>query len=463
MGVIQYIVDLGASVMLPIVILILGLVLGQGIGKSLRAGITIGIGFVGINLVISLLTENLGAAAEAMAENFNLGLNVVDLGWPGTSPMAWASDLGLIAIPVAIGVNIVMLVLKMTRVVNVDIWNIWHMAFTGAIVQTATGSFYMGILGVVVHAILAYKLGDMFGSVTDEYFGLEGISIPHGSSAYMGIFASPIDDLIEKIPGVNKINITSDKIEQRLGVLGQPTIVGAFLGLVIGLLAGYEIGDSLQLAIQMAAVMVLMPMVVKLIMEGLIPISEAARNLLDKHFKGSELRIGLDPALLLGDAQVIAASLIFVPLTILIAVIVPGNQVLPFGDLATIGFFIAMAVGVHKGNLFRTLISGSVIMFITIWISNQMITLQTMLGQNVGLVGAGERVSSLDQAGSPITYLLANGLTFEMGMGFFIILALYIAAFVYTFIKYKRNTLYVETEELEGDELGEGISRNQEA
>lgn len=441
MGVIQYIVDLGASVMLPIVIFILGLLLRQGIGKSLRSGITIGIGFVGISLVISLLTKNLGAAAEAMAKNFNLGLNVVDVGWPGTSPMAWASDLGLIAIPVAIAVNIVMLLLKMTRVVNVDIWNIWHMAFTGAIVQIATGNLYLGILGVIVHAVIAYKLGDMFGNVTDNYFGLEGIAIPHGSSAYMGIFAAPIDDLIEKIPGLNKINITSEKIEQRLGVLGQPTIIGAILGFAIGMLARYTVGESLQLAIQMAAVMVLMPMVVKLIMEGLIPISEAARKLLDKHFKGSGLKIGLDPALLLGDSQVIAAGLVFVPLTILIAVIVPGNQVLPFGDLATIGFFVAIAVGVHKGNLFRTLISGSVIMFITIWISNQMINLQTMLGRHVGLVGSGERVSSLDQAGSPITYLLTKGITFEMGVGFFIILALYIASFVYTFIKYKRRTL----------------------
>ena len=450
MAIIQYIVDLGASVMLPIVIMILGLLLGQGIGKSLRSGITIGIGFVGIGLVISLLTDNLGAAAEAMAKNFNLGLNVVDLGWPGTSPMAWGSDLGLIAIPIAIAVNIIMLVFQMTKVVNVDIWNIWHMAFTGAIVQVATGNFYLGILGVVVHAVIAYKLGDMFGQVTDDYFGLEGISIPHGSSAYMGVFAAPIDDLIEKIPGVNKINITSEKIEEKLGVLGQPTIVGAVLGFIIGLLAKYSVADSLQLAIQMAAVMVLMPMVVKLIMEGLIPISEAARKLLDKHFKGSELKIGLDPALLLGDSQVIAASLLFVPLTILIAVIVPGNQVLPFGDLATMGFFIAIAVGVHKGNLFRTLISGSVIMYVTIWISNQMINLQTQLGQNVGLVAQGERVSSLDQAGSPITYLLAKGITLETGFGFFVIFFVYITCFVYTFIKYKRQTLYIEID-------GEGV------
>lgn len=449
---IQYIVDLGASVMLPIIIFLIGLLLRQGVGKSLKSGLTIGVGFIGIGLVVDLLNENLGPAAQGMAANFNLGLSVVDLGWPGTSPMAWSSNMGLIAIPVAILVNIVMLLLKMTRVVNVDIWNIWHMAFTGALVQIATGSFWLGIVGVIVHAAIAYKLGDMFGQVTDGYFGLEGIAIPHGTSAYMGVFAAPIDDLFDKIPGINKININGEKIEEKLGSFGDPTFIGAILGLIIGLLAGYPVGDALLLGVQMAAVMVLMPVVVKLIMQGLIPISDAAKKILDKRFKGENFRIGMDPALLLGDQQVISASLLFIPLTLLIAAIVPGNEVLPFGDLATIGFFVAMTVAVHKGNLFRTLFSGSIIMFITIWISNQMISLQTTLGQNVGLVEQGERVSSLDQAGSPITYLLTKGLTLEMGIGFFIILVIYVFCFFYTFMKYKKKNLYVEdeSEDIEG-------------
>lgn len=446
MAVIQYIVDLGASVMLPIVIFIIGLLLRQGVGKSLRSGLTIGIGFIGIGLVVDLLNLNLGPAAQAMAERFNLGLSVVDLGWPGTSPMAWASSLGLIAIPIAIVVNIIMLVFRMTKVVNVDIWNIWHMAFTGAIVYVATGNYTLGIVGVIVHAVIAYKLGDIFGPITDRYFGLYGIAIPHGTSAYMGIFAAPIDDLIEKIPGLRKINIDSDKISERLGVFGEPTIIGAILGFVIGLLAGYPVGEALQLSVQMAAVMVLMPMVVKLIMQGLLPISESAKEMLEKRFSGGNFRIGLDPALLLGDSQVIAAGLLFVPITLIIAALVPGNQVLPFGDLATIGFFIAMAVAVHKGNLFRTLITGSIIMYITVWISNQMINLQTALGQSVGLVEDGTRVSSLDQAGSPITYALAKGFSLEMGIGFFIIVALYLFAFIYTYLKYKR-TWSKETEQ----------------
>lgn len=448
MQAIQYIVDLGPTVMLPLIIFIIGLLLRQGVGKSLRSGLTVGIGFVGINLVISLMTQNLGDAAKSMADNYNLGLNVIDLGWPGTAPMAWGSDMGLIAIPIAIGVNILMLVTKMTKVVNVDIWNIWHMAFTGAMVQVATGSFVYGIIGIIVHSAIIYKLGDVFTPVTDEYFGLEGIAMPHGTSAYMGVIAKPIDDLIEKIPGLNKITLTPDRIEERLGVFGQPTIVGAILGFVIGLLARYPIGQAATLAVQMAGVMVLMPMVVKLIMEGLIPISESARAMLDKRFSGGDFRIGLDCALMLGDPAVVASSMLFVPLTILIAVLLPGNNILPFGDLATIGFFVAIAVGVHKGNIFRTLFSGTVIMTMTLWIANQMASVQQALGQQVGLTQAGEQISSMDQAGSPLTYLLTKGFTLEMGVGFFVIAVLYGFFVFYTYAKYKQGKLYVETDEI---------------
>ncbi|MDR1077444.1 MAG: PTS galactitol transporter subunit IIC [Propionibacteriaceae bacterium] len=446
MEVLRYIIDLGPSVMLPAIIFILGLILRRGVGQSIVAGLTIGVGFVGINLVIGLLTGSLGPAAEAMADRFDFGLSVVDVGWPGTSPMVWASTMGLAAIPVAIGVNLVMLLVRATRVVNVDIWNIWHMAFTGVIVQLATGNFVLGLAGVAVHAILAYKLGDMFGPVTDRYFGLEGVAIPHGTSAYMGVLAAPIDDLLGKIPGLRRINITTDQLSQKAGVFGQPIVIGTILGLAIGLLAGYPVKQSLQLAVKMGGVILLMPMVVKLIMQGLMPIAEAARSQLQKRFKNAEYRIGLDPALLLGDPQVVAAGLLFVPLTLIIAVLMPGNEILPFGDLATIGFFVAIAVGVHKGNIFRTLISGSLIMAITIWIATHMVDLQTALAREVGLLGQVGRVGSLDQGGSPITYLLARGVTGQVGLGFAIIAVLYVGAFVYTFVKYRRGTLYLAPE-----------------
>lgn len=421
----RYILDLGPTVMLPIVIIIFSLLLGMKLGDSFKSGIHIGIGFVGIGLVIGLMLDSIGPAAKAMAEQFQINLHVVDIGWPGSSPMTWASQIALIAIPIAIGVNIVMLLTRMTRVVNVDIWNIWHMTFTGAMVHLATGSYWLGMLGVVVHAAFAYKLGDWFAKDTRDFFGLEGIAIPHGTSAYMGPIAVLVDTIIEKIPVLKRIHFSADDVQKRFGPFGEPVTVGFVMGLIIGALASYDLKNILQLAVKTAAVMLLMPRVIKPIMDGLTPIARHARKRLQERFGGQEFLIGLDPALLLGHTAVVSASLIFIPLTILIAVIVPGNQVLPFGDLATIGFFVAIAVAVHQGNLFRTLISGFIIMSMTLWIATQTIGLHTQLAANAGTLKAGGVVASMDQGGSPLTYLMVQLLTWQNVMGLLVIGAIY--------------------------------------
>lgn len=435
----QYIIDLGAAVMLPLVIFVIALLFGVKIGKAFYSAISIGIGFVGIGIIVDFMNAQIGPAAQAMAENFGLNLTVIDLGWPGMSPITWASSIALVAIPIAVVVNIIMLVLKMTRVVNVDIWNVWHMTFTGAIAYVATGNYWIGILGVVVHAIIAYKFGDWFRYDTEEYFGLEGIAVPHGTSAYMAPIAVIVDTIIEKIPGLNKINLDHEKIEKRLGVFGQPVVVALFLGFIIGILAGYDAQGVLQLAIKVAAVISLLPKVIKPVMEGLLPISEVVKAKLQERFKGADFLIGLDPAILLGDPVVVSAGLIFIPLTIVIALIVPGNEVMPFGDLATIGFFIAMAVAVHKGNLFRTLISGSVIMFMTIWIANQSIGLTTKLAETTGtLSDSTARVAALDQGGSPVTYIFTQIFNMTNVAGFAVIGIIYVIGLYLTWTRYRR-------------------------
>ncbi len=179
-----------------------------------------------------------------------------------------------------------MLVTRMTRVVNVDIWNIWHMTFTGAMLHIATGSYWIGILGVVVHAAFVYKLGDWFAKDTRDFFGLEGIAIPHGSSAYLGPVAVLVDTIIDKIPGLNRIHFSADDIQKRFGPFGEPVTVGFVMGLVIGALAGYDLKGILQLAVKTAAVMLLMPRVIKPIMDGLTPIAKQARKRLQAKFGG---------------------------------------------------------------------------------------------------------------------------------------------------------------------------------
>ncbi|MGI6110114.1 MAG: PTS galactitol transporter subunit IIC [Eubacteriaceae bacterium] len=418
---INYIIDMGASVMLPIVIAILSMCVGVKVGKSIRSGLMIGVGFVGLNLIVSMMNEQLGPAASAMSARFGLNLSVVDIGWPGASPMTWASSIATVAIPLAIAVNLVMIFLKWTKTVNIDIWNIWHMTFTGAIAYVVTGNFWIGLLGVAVHAAISYKLGDLWAPLMTDYFELDGLTVPHGTAAYMAPIACVVDEVIEKIPGLNKIDLTADKLQEKVGVLAEPVVIGAILGTAIGFLAGYSVQEALPLGINMAAVMVLMPKIVKCIMDGLLPLSERAKELLSEKYGDSEFYIGLDPAILLGDSQVMTAGLLFIPITLLIAVLIPGNRVLPFGDLATIGFFIAIAVAVHKGNLFRTLISGSLIMAVTIWIANQTIPWVTALATTTGSTDGSTLVAALDQGGSPITYIFTQLFTLQNVSGLLVI------------------------------------------
>ena len=79
MAALNYILNLGSSVVMPIIITILGLILGQKFSKAFRSGMTIGVGFIGINLVIGLMGDYVSPAAKAMVERFGLELSVIDV------------------------------------------------------------------------------------------------------------------------------------------------------------------------------------------------------------------------------------------------------------------------------------------------------------------------------------------------------------------------------------------------
>lgn len=448
--VINYIVDMGPSVMLPIIIALLSVMTGVKPGKAVRSGLMIGVGFVGMSLIVDMMNANMGPAAKAMAERLGVSLSIVEVGWPGMSGVTWGSVIATIAIPLAIAVNLVMFATKLTKTINIDIWNIWHMAFTGAIAYAVTGSLWIGMLGVVVHAVFAYKFGDLWAPLANDYFGLENLTVPHGTATYMAPVACLVDAVIEKIPGLNKVNFSIESLQERIGVMGEPVVMGTLLGSIIGFLAGYDPQQALPLGVKMGAVMVLMPRMIKCIMDGLLPLSERAKEVMQKRFgEGADFYIGLDPAILLGDPEVVTAGILFIPLTLLIAIIMPGNRILPFGDLATIGFFIAIAVAVHKGNLFRTLISGSCIMAMTIWITNQAVGWTTTLGQSVGAVAEGGTLAAMDQGGCPITYIFTQLFTLEDIAGLVVIGAIYAVCMVFAVFHSRRRAAELAAEEAE--------------
>ncbi|MEK5039839.1 galactitol-specific PTS transporter subunit IIC [Sporosarcina sp. FSL K6-3457] len=398
---------LGATVILPVAIFFLGLFFGQKAGKAFRSGLTIGVAFVGIFLVIDLLVMNLGPAAQGMVERLGVNLTVIDVGWPASSSIAWASVVAAFIIPLGLLVNVIMLVTKTTKTMNVDIWNFWHYTFMAAMVYAISGSIIQGLIAAVLFQIVCLKVADWTAPMMGEFFDLPGISIATGStiSYAPGIL---LVKLVQKIPGLKNLNADPDTIQKRFGIFGESIFIGLFLGATIGALAGYSVGDVIEIGMAMAAVMVLMPRMVKILMEGLMPVSESAREWLNKRFGDREIYIGLDAAVALGHPAVISTALILVPVTVLMAVFLPGNAVLPFGDLATIPFVVAFIVGAARGNIVHSVIVGAIMIAISLYIATDVAPMFTEMAvqSDFNMPEGSAMISSIDQGGNIVNWII---------------------------------------------------------
>ncbi len=167
---------LGNTVALPIVIAVLGMILGMRWTRALRSGAIVGVGFIGVNLVVNLLLESLGPAAFAMIERLGLQLNTIDLGFAPAASIALGTVVGAGIVPFVFALNIVMLLTRMTKTLNVDIWNYWHYALSGSMVYVITGNnFWAGVLAAMTHApwmgnhIHSYYLGNELAVRSDPW------------------------------------------------------------------------------------------------------------------------------------------------------------------------------------------------------------------------------------------------------------------------------------------------------
>lgn len=426
LGFFSFIQGLGVSVMMPIVLTILGCILGAGFGKSLRAGLTVGVGFIGLGLVInSLLGTTLSPAVQEMVNRFGLSLTVVDVGWPAAAAIAMGSTVGLIIIPLGLVVNIVMLLTNTTQTVDVDIWDYWHFAFTGALVSIVTNSYVFGIIAAILNMIVIMVLGDYTAPLVEESLQMPGVSLPHGFTTAYAPIAMLFNWIFDKIPGVRDIDINTDTLQKKFGVFGEPILVGTVIGLVIGVLAYWDGGNVaasitkvLSLGVSLGAVLVLIPKMAALLMEGLLPISDAASTFVNKHFKNrGKIYIGLDSAVGVGHPVTLAISFILVPLCIFLAVILPGNKVLPFADLAVIPWMFVLITPVVRNNGFRGIFIGLIVLTVGLYIATDLSPLITTAASNVQFdMGGAAAISSICDGANPLTWLIvriggiANGL-----------------------------------------------------
>ncbi|HFY6091189.1 TPA: PTS galactitol transporter subunit IIC [Salmonella enterica subsp. enterica serovar Typhimurium] len=418
--VVQYVLGFGPTVLLPLVLFFLALFFKVKPAKALRSSLIVGIGFVGIYAIFDILTSNVGPAAQAMVERTGISLPVVDLGWPPLAAITWGSPIAPFVIPLTMLINVAMLALNKTRTVDVDMWNYWHFALAGTLVYYSTGSF---VLGAAIAAIVVLKLADWSAPLVAKYFGLEGISLPTLSSVVFFPIGLLFDKIIDKIPGVNRIHIDPENVQKKMGIFGEPMMVGTILGVLLGIIAGYDFKHILLLGISIGGVMFILPRMVRILMEGLLPLSEAIKKYLNAKYPGrDDLFIGLDIAVAVGNPAIISTALILTPISVFIAFLLPGNKVLPLGDLANLAVMASMIVLACRGNIFRAVITAIPVIVADLWIATKIAPFITGMAKDVNFKmaeGSSGQVSSFLDGGNPFRFWLLeifNGNIIAIGL-----------------------------------------------
>ena len=393
MDVISYIVDLGSYIFVPMLMCLIGLLFGLKFPKALRAGATVGVGLVGVSIVSTLTSQSLGPVINEMVKVLNLNLTAIDVGGSPAAAVGFGGLLGASLIVIIIFVNIVMVALKLTNTVNVDVYNFWYFAITAGFVQILTGSFWLAILAGVTHAILGLKVADIMAHRTQQIIGIEAIAIPHGFAAASAPLFLLLDKVYDHIPFLAHRKMEEEYEEETKkgighyigAIFGERIYLGLIMGMFFGIVAGYDFKGIADVTIKTAALMELFPTMVKMLVNGLIPISNQAKQFFTKHFADRELYIGLDSAVTIGHPVTISVGFLMIPVFMIVAAVLPGNTTLPLGEVPFAAFYVCFATIVHRANRRRTIVSSLIFIPIVLWISSWAAPMFIELAHNANL------------------------------------------------------------------------------
>ncbi len=378
-----------AYVMLPIIMLAIALAVRVPLRRALLSAVTLAAGFAGVFIAFNFFVANISPAVQQLSTLRGLNFLVLDVGWPPLAAITWASPLAAISIPVILAVNLLMLAMGWTRTIYIDVWNYWHFALLGALVMTLSGSIWVGLLATTMLAVYCFKLVEWTAPDVEREMGMVGISASPISVNGIAPYTACVDWLLDRMPVLKDIDYNPEQLGKAkaddstigwLEILSEPMVIGLLMGLVLAIAAGYGTKETLELGVHIAAVMFLLPRSAGLIGEAMVPITTALRDQVTRHFPHRKnLIVAIDTGFLMHHKSVVVTGLILMALAIMVALVLPGNQVLPLGDLPNLISVMSISVLMLRGNVFRSVLAGIPVVITFLLISSSMAPLITDL------------------------------------------------------------------------------------
>ena len=433
--IIHYILNLGSAIFLPLIMIIFGLLVKLPPRKAIISGLTLGIAFTGMNVVVGFMMNTISPVAQAFVTNTGIQFSTIDVGWSPMASIAWAWPYGLLMFPLQLGINILFLILGWTDTLNVDLWNVWGKIFTATMVSYISGNVALGFVAASIQVVLELLVGSATQKEIYALTGIPGITCTH----YMmlqTIWMNPVCKLLDKIPALNKVSLDADAMKDKLGIFSENSVMGFIIGFLLAIFAKYDISASLNIAMSVATALVLFPMVANLFMKALAPIADAASTFTKNKFKGREICIGLDWPFLGGRSEIWVVSIILVPIELGLAIWLSKlgvNNVLPLAGIVNIVVAVPALIAA-KGNMVKMLILSILFTPAYLMVATAFAPACTALGQSVSTIEIqqGQMITYYDVEAPMfryfISYAMAGTMNGIIGMAVF-------AGLLYWFIK----------------------------
>lgn len=434
---VNFLLSLGAAIFVPIIIIVAGLIVRMKVKDAISAGITLGVAFSGMTMLISYMTEAITPAAQAMSDTIGVDLPITDGGWTTMSTISWSWPYAFLMFPLVIGINIVLILFKQTETFNADLWNVWGKIFTAVAVYYITGMVWLAFVIAAIQVVFELKTADFHQHRVETMSGIPGVTITH-RMVFLAAPMHPIDWLLRKIPGLDRSFNAAD-LRDRLGIFAENHVLGFILGILFGILARFDVAATLTLGIQAATALTLFPVISKYFMQALEPISNAISEYMQKRFNDRQLFVGLDWPFLGGASEIWIAVIWTIPVTLAYAFFLPGNGILPFAGIVNICIAVA-AYFASKGNIIRMLIQCTIFAPVFLWVGTAFAPFMTELANSTKAVelSAGQLISNSSIDAPIFTYALSHLMQFLDGN--FIPLLIFVVWLV-CFVLYSRSLI----------------------
>lgn len=390
-------INLGAPPMMFILLTVMALLMGIKFSKAFEGGLKLAVALVGIGLVIDILTSNFAPALQDFVESTGIVLPVIDVGWAPLATITWGSAYTLFFLMVLVIVNLVLLFLNVTDTLDVDIFNFWHLSIIGLLVMYYSNNLFIATLLVVFLGVLKFINSDLMKPTFNDLLDMPD-SNPT-TTTHLNFMLNPfimlVDTIIEKLfPFIDKYDFDAAELNNKIGFWGSKFAIGAYLGVFVGILGQQDVVEIFNLAFIGAASLELFSIVGTWFIAAMEPLSQGITNFMNKRLNGRQVLIGIDWPFVAARPEMWAAANVIAPIMLLMALILPGNKILPLGGIIAIGLTPALLV-VCRGRLIRMIVIGTLTVPIFLWSGTAIAPFVTDMATRVGAMPSGVETGAM--------------------------------------------------------------------